>query len=49
MRLAWPATGFATVAGAIGSGPDSDAAVEAAAHDGEQRREALREKSASSL
>jgi hypothetical protein len=42
VRLAWLATGFATVAGAVGSGLDSDAAVEAATHGGEQPREASR-------
>jgi hypothetical protein len=38
LRLAWLATGFATVAGAVGSGLDSDAAVEAATYGDEQRR-----------
>ncbi|MCD2195748.1 hypothetical protein LQ327_20460 [Actinomycetospora endophytica] len=40
VRLAWLATAFATVAGAVGSGLDSDAAVEAATYDGEQQRRA---------
>ena len=48
VRLAWLATGFATVAGAVGSGLDSDAAVEAAAYDREQRQEAARKETASS-
>ena len=48
VRLAWLATGFATVAGAVGSGLDSDAAVEAAAYDREQRQESARKETASS-
>ena len=39
VRLAWLATAFATVAGALGSGLDSDAAVEASTYsEDEQRR-----------
>jgi hypothetical protein len=39
VRLAWLATAFGTVAGALGSGLDSDAAVEASTYsDDEQRR-----------
>jgi hypothetical protein len=39
VRLAWLATAFGTVAGALGSGLDSDAAVQASTYsDDEQRR-----------
>jgi hypothetical protein len=41
LRLAWLATAFATVAGAVGSGLDSDAAVEAATYDDEPAAAAL--------
>lgn len=38
LRLAWLATAFATVAGALGSGLDSDAAVEASTYSDDERR-----------
>jgi anti-sigma factor RsiW len=38
LRLAWLATAFGTVAGALGSGLDSDAAVEAATYSEDERR-----------
>jgi Na+/melibiose symporter-like transporter len=38
VRLAWLSTAFATVAGALGSGLDSDAAVEASTYSDDERR-----------